>query len=56
MKKELLQRYFVAGSQNFPDLTLAEYEERIALIMKSGITAYQFREKILTCRLMKKEL
>lgn len=45
MKKELLQRYFVAGSQNFPDLTLAEYEERVALIMKSGITAYQFREK-----------
>ena len=45
MKKELLQRYFVAGSQNFPDLTLSEYEERIALIMKSGITAYQFREK-----------
>lgn len=45
MKKELLQRYFVAGSQNFPDLTLAEYEERLAVMMQSGITAYQFREK-----------
>lgn len=45
MKKELLQRYFVAGSQNFPDLTVAEYEERIALMMQSGITVYQFREK-----------
>ena len=45
MNKEFLQRYFVAGSQNFPDLTLPEYEERIALIMQSGITAYQFREK-----------
>ncbi|WP_373891287.1 thiamine phosphate synthase [Weissella confusa] len=45
MKKELLQRYFVAGSQNFPDLTLAEYEDRLAVMMQSGITAYQFREK-----------
>lgn len=45
MKKERLQRYFVAGSQNFPDLTLAEYEERLALMMQSGITVYQFREK-----------
>jgi thiamine-phosphate pyrophosphorylase len=45
MNKEFLQRYFVAGSQNFPNLTLAEYEEQLALIMQSGITAYQFREK-----------
>lgn len=48
MNKEFLKRYFVAGSQNFSDLTLPEYEERIALIMQSGITAYQFREKNLT--------
>ena len=45
MNKEFLQRYFVAGSQNFPDLTLPECEGRIALMMQSGITAYQFREK-----------
>lgn len=56
MKKERLQRYFVAGSQNFPDLTLAEYEERLALMMQSGITVYQFREKPLRYRLMKNEL
>jgi len=45
MNTEFLQRYFVAGSQNFPDLTLPECEGRIALMMQSGITAYQFREK-----------
>ena len=45
MRKDYLERYFVAGSQNFPELTLAEYEIRMKEIMQSGITAYQFREK-----------
>jgi len=45
MRKDYLERYFVAGSQNFPELTLSEYEARMQEIMQSGITAYQFREK-----------
>lgn len=45
MNKDDLQRYFVAGSQDFPTLTLSEYEAKIVAMMQTGITAYQFREK-----------
>ena len=45
MNKEFLRCYFIAGPQNFPGLSIWEAQEKIVLIMKSGVTAYQFRDK-----------
>ncbi|WP_231081973.1 hypothetical protein [Weissella cibaria] len=37
MNKDDLQRYFVAGSQDFPTLTLSEYEAKIVAMMQPGL-------------------
>lgn len=45
-KKTLdLSVYFIAGSQNFSECSLDEATQKIALIIKSGVTVYQFRDK-----------
>ncbi|KKW72959.1 thiamine-phosphate diphosphorylase, thiE [Lactococcus cremoris] len=45
-KKTLdLSVYFIAGPQNFPECSLDEATQKIALIIKSGVTVYQFRDK-----------
>lgn len=45
-KKTLdLSVYFIAGPQNFPKCSLDEAVHKIALIVKSGVTVYQFRDK-----------
>ncbi|KRN75382.1 hypothetical protein IV73_GL000547 [Weissella kandleri] len=45
MEKERLARYLVAGPQDYAQLTLAEFTERIVTLMQAGITLYQFRDK-----------
>ncbi|MFP7242415.1 thiamine phosphate synthase [Pediococcus pentosaceus] len=45
MNKGNLELYFVAGPQDFPDLSLVEAEKRMATIIASGVTTYQFRDK-----------
>lgn len=45
MNQENLELYFVAGPQDFPGLSIADAEKRIAMIIASGVTTYQFRDK-----------
>ncbi|MCZ9310839.1 thiamine phosphate synthase [Weissella koreensis] len=45
MKIEQLQCYLVAGPQDYPELSLTEFIVKIEVLMQSGITAYQFRDK-----------
>lgn len=45
-KKTLdLSVYFIAGPQNFSECSLDGATQKIALIIKSGVTVYQFRDK-----------
>ncbi|WP_416037308.1 thiamine phosphate synthase [Lactococcus formosensis] len=45
MNKEFLTCYFIAGPQNFPELSIEEAVEKIIEILESGVSSYQFRDK-----------
>ncbi|MFC4653018.1 thiamine phosphate synthase [Lactococcus nasutitermitis] len=45
MNKNFLKCYFIAGPQDFPNLSLEEAEVKISKLIASGVTAYQFRDK-----------
>lgn len=47
MKNKILDLrvYFIAGPQDFPNLSIDDAIEQISVIIKSGITVYQFRDK-----------
>ena len=47
MKNKILdlRLYFIAGPQDFPNLSIDDAIEQISVIIKSGITVYQFRDK-----------
>ncbi|WP_213496334.1 thiamine phosphate synthase [Lactococcus formosensis] len=45
MNKEILTCYFIAGPQNFPELSIEEAVEKIIEILEAGVSSYQFRDK-----------
>lgn len=45
MERNILRRYLVAGPQDFPGRSLVEVTERLRLLLNSGITTFQFRDK-----------
>lgn len=45
MNKEFLTCYFIAGPQNFPELSIEEAVEKIIEILEAGVSSYQFRDK-----------
>lgn len=40
-----LRAYFIAGPQDFPKLSIDDAVDKISVIIKSGVTVYQFRDK-----------
>jgi len=47
MKNKILdlRAYFIAGPQDFPKLSIDDAIDKISVIIKSGVTVYQFRDK-----------
>lgn len=45
MRKKLLRAYFIAGPQDFSEVSIDGAEKKIERIIQSGITAFQFRDK-----------
>lgn len=47
MKNKILdlRAYFIAGPQDFPKLSIDDAVDKISVIIKSGVTVYQFRDK-----------
>ena len=47
MKNKILdlRAYFIAGPQDFPKLSIDDAINKISVIIKSGVTVYQFRDK-----------
>lgn len=45
MNKEYLKCYFIAGPQNFAELSIEKAVEKIIVILQSGVSSYQFRDK-----------
>ncbi|MGY0169529.1 thiamine phosphate synthase [Lactococcus petauri] len=45
MNKEYLKCYFIAGPQNFAELSIEKAVKKIIVILQSGVSSYQFRDK-----------